>query len=180
MNEQKIDVFDITDKHSKEFLNSNFFYFPQLRKAKQGEFVTVELDHSKVALQQLIIDGYMVELEQDSDKFYLTGRGRNFILRGGYAQQFQDEKEAHELDITLKKNQKITNITTAIVGVLGFCFIVVSVIFQARDRTDKELHLLRMQLKGLQGKIEQVYTSLNEINHSILNLSKDTTSHKPR
>jgi hypothetical protein len=95
---EQYDIFKLTDKHSKSFLDSEFFYMPNLKKVLSPDGgVLVDGDEIRRALTQLVVDGHMVEISPDTGKYYLTAKGRAFIIRGGYAKQLEDETEIRKL-----------------------------------------------------------------------------------
>ncbi|WP_205514666.1 hypothetical protein [Longitalea arenae] len=90
----EFNIFKLADEHSKKFLSSGFIYIPDLLKSTNEQGVLyVEIDPYKIALTQLFVDGYIKEITPNCGKFHLTGEGRAFILRGGYAKKFEDEEE---------------------------------------------------------------------------------------
>lgn len=90
----EFNIFKLADEHSKKFLSAGFIYIPDLLKSTNEQGVLyVEIDPYKMALIQLFVDGYIKEITPNSGKFHLTGEGRAFILRGGYAKKFEEEEE---------------------------------------------------------------------------------------
>ena len=89
--------------------------------------VIVDGDPVRRALTQLVVDGHMIEILQNSGKYYLTSKGRSFILRGGYAQQLRDETimrkladEKLKIDLLNAKRIKRTYWITFTLSILGF------------------------------------------------------------
>lgn len=135
MEESKYGRFKVVDENINQILSSEFFMFPGLTNdVDKNGFVIVEIDAFKIALKQLYNDGYLKEIKPNCGKFYLSGEGRDFLLRGGYKAKFEREQKLRdisdkkaELDLTnairvnkhYKRNQWIMWITFAISIILS-------------------------------------------------------------
>lgn len=96
--EQYEGIFKLTDKHSKSFLLDEFFYMPDLKKVLSPDGgVIVDGNEIRRALTQLVVDGHMIEIAPNTGKYFLTAKGRAFIIRGGYEKQLEDETEMRRL-----------------------------------------------------------------------------------
>jgi len=90
------DILRITDEYAKSFLAQHFTAV--LPADSKGTInVNVESDPHAMARNQLLIDGYMIEYPKGSGYFYLTGEGRYFISKGGYAGRAAEREKMNRL-----------------------------------------------------------------------------------
>lgn len=189
---------DITDLQTAlEYFSLNridYVYYNHLKEHfdKKGTYSIIDV---LLILRKLTRDGFVISEEQEQthyhtkkspttelvDGYFITFEGFVFFQQGGYAKQKElkekkaiEKKDAHELDMNLKRNQIKVNWLTVGIGLMSFIFIGLSVYFEAKDKTDEELKLLRLQLQQQEEKRNKLESSLHEINLSIQSQKNDT------
>jgi hypothetical protein len=92
------DILRITDAFATDFLNTQKHVVAPVDRSGTMN-VVVDADPDSMARTQLQVDGYMIEYPKGSGHFYLTGEGRSFISKGGYAGK-EKEKQLLNAQIT--------------------------------------------------------------------------------
>lgn len=161
-----------------------------------GTYTIIE---TQLIIQKLVKDGNIIEEAQivkirdgktreiketsESEGYLISYEGILFIEQGGYrhlseriAEQEEFARRERQLGIDLSENQIRVNRWAVRLGVLNFIFIGFTAYFQATDRTDEELKLLREHLLQTEGKKSNIQTSLEKINQTIYDRRNDTAT----
>ncbi len=153
-----------------------------------ANMVYVTLDMYTIARDQLMLDGYLKEIPHKKDNYVLTGKGRDFIKKGGYTAMFAREEKLQQLTEAQLQNVIDTNLSvqqtnTAIqqnipvqkrqtnisigVAALSLAFVMASVFKTCTDTNTEEMQKITQQLKeqtqatqGLQQRLEQIDRTL--------------------
>lgn len=139
------------------------------------------------------IDKYVDK--RGGDHYYLSGTGQNFVNQGKYkglCEKIKKEKatftakellKIEQIKSTIQTNtavqenflsQKITNYISIGVGTLSLIFIGFSTYYQANDKTPTEVQKLKEEVIETQKKLQNLQSSLKEINSSIQKSKTDT------
>lgn len=106
---EKYEYFKKIDDVLPNLANSSGYKY---NKPTMSDVLHIDLDPTTIAIEQLIIDGYMVKDYKQMNFYRLTSEGRKFIINGGYLAKFAEEerqkkrKERKEL-IDLKNAERI-------------------------------------------------------------------------
>jgi cell division protein FtsL len=176
-------ILDLFDPESRVSISQSDIY---RSIGKKGDTNTFQ------ALKRLKEDGY---LDFCNDYFSFNGKTLAFIGSGKYkglcereqirisnlsAKEKLEEESIKSVIATneaVQENftsQKITTYISIGVGVLSLIFIGISTYYQANDKTPKEVQKLKEEVIETQKKLQNLQSSLKEINSSIQKPKTDT------
>jgi hypothetical protein len=161
------DILRITDEYAKSFLGIHFTSVKN-PDATGTININIEGDPHSMARNQLLIDGYMVEHPKGSGYFYLTGEGRYFISKGGYAGRAAEQEELNKLNknqlqsiIDTNTSVRKTNLIQKLSAISTFIIIATALLIQfmsyKKEKTEMQpitdsLLKVKMRLDKLETK----------------------------
>jgi hypothetical protein len=163
------DILRVTDEYAKSFLGQHFTSVVP-PDSKGVIKVNIESDPHAMARNQLLIDGYMIEYPKESGYFYLTGEGRYFISKGGYAGRAIEREKMSKLNedqiksvINTNKSVDETNTfqksfgnKSLIIGALTMIFILTTTYQQCSDKSEQELQGIKIQLQKIDTTLKHI------------------------
>jgi hypothetical protein len=130
--------------------------------------IYVTLDMYTIARDQLMLDGYLKEIPHKKGNYVLTGKGRDFIKKGGYTATFKREEKLQQLTEAQLQNVIDTNLSvqqtnaairnnipvqkrqtniSIIVAIISLMFVMASVYKTFRDTNAIEMQKITQQLR---------------------------------
>jgi|GEM_PF-3702350 len=146
-------IFDICDRISP-FLLDVVDITESCLSNKQTEGIT--LSDSRATIKILIADGYLIRRDSGTSVYFFTSAGRQFILKGGYATKFREDKEkedlqksqiqsvidtnksVHETNRTIKKTAWLTIWIVGITLLVSIVQLIISL--QSNEESTKEVN----------------------------------------
>ena len=125
-----------------------------------GYMIYATNDMYTIARDQLMLDGYLAEIPHKRGNYVLTGKGRDFIKKGGYTAMFREEERLRTLNKQQLKSVIRTNVLTWINAIVTIVLTIIVVSLQVKaDKRESHRQGIEAKKSAEQSAHDSLYES---------------------